>query len=212
MKNFGFSLAEVLITLTIVGIVSAIVVPPLVASYENQAYATTLHKAYNNINHTIEQYMAAQRVDNLAESEITSSAGLNNFIQKYFKAVTTCQAGSNSDNSKPLEGCFAIKQNKPSNRNTAYCYYYNLSKSVNIDCQAAIKTIDGISYCFNILSDNPNVIGIKVDLNGPDEPNMLGRDFFDGIEIDKNGQITTDNTDGGNLVRGIIEKNWKIDY
>ena len=46
----GFTLAEVLITLTIIGVIAAITIPNLMQKYEKQQTVTKLKKAYNNIN------------------------------------------------------------------------------------------------------------------------------------------------------------------
>ncbi len=49
MKRRSFSLAEGLITLTIIGVVSVLVIPTLYAKYQKQVFATKLSKAYNRI-------------------------------------------------------------------------------------------------------------------------------------------------------------------
>lgn len=46
-KRFGFTLSEVLVTLGIIGVVSAMTVPTLMNNYQRQAYVTQLHKVYN---------------------------------------------------------------------------------------------------------------------------------------------------------------------
>lgn len=43
----GFTLAEVLVTLGIIGVVSAMTVPTLMQNYQRQSYVTQLHKVYN---------------------------------------------------------------------------------------------------------------------------------------------------------------------
>lgn len=40
----GFTLAEVLVTLGIIGVVSAMTVPTLMQNYQRQSYVTQLHK------------------------------------------------------------------------------------------------------------------------------------------------------------------------
>ena len=48
MKKFkAFTLAEVLVTLGIIGVVSAMTVPTLMQNYQRQSYVTQLHKVYN---------------------------------------------------------------------------------------------------------------------------------------------------------------------
>lgn len=45
MKRFGFTLAEVLITLGVIGIVAAMTLPALVHNYQEQEYVTRLKKS-----------------------------------------------------------------------------------------------------------------------------------------------------------------------
>ena len=52
-KNFAFTLAEVLITLGIIGVVSAITLPTVVQNYQKQATVAKLKKAYTTINQAI---------------------------------------------------------------------------------------------------------------------------------------------------------------
>ncbi len=44
MKNFGFTLAEVLITLGIIGVIAALTLPNLIANYQKKVWATQLKK------------------------------------------------------------------------------------------------------------------------------------------------------------------------
>ena len=47
LKSAAFTLAEVLVTLGIIGVVSAMTVPTLMQNYQRQSYVTQLHKTYN---------------------------------------------------------------------------------------------------------------------------------------------------------------------
>ena len=47
MKKYGFTLAEVLITLGIIGVVAALVMPALIANYQKMALKTQFKKTYN---------------------------------------------------------------------------------------------------------------------------------------------------------------------
>ena len=49
-KLKGFTLAEVLVTLGIIGVVASITMPTLVQNYQKKAFATQLHKVYNELN------------------------------------------------------------------------------------------------------------------------------------------------------------------
>ena len=90
-KRFGFTLSEVLVTLGIIGVVSAMTVPSLMNNYQRQSYVTQLHKVYNEFLQVFERYMADQKVDTLSESDIYNNPGaLNTFVRNYFKVVTDC--------------------------------------------------------------------------------------------------------------------------
>ena len=52
-KNFGFTLAEVLITLGIIGIVSALTMPMLMQKYNNSVAETRLKKFYSTMNQAV---------------------------------------------------------------------------------------------------------------------------------------------------------------
>ena len=45
-KKYGFTLAEVLITLGVIGVVAAMTVPNMVTKYKNNVVLTTLKKQY----------------------------------------------------------------------------------------------------------------------------------------------------------------------
>lgn len=62
-KIVGFTLAEVLITLAIIGVVAALTIPTLVKSYQKQAVVTKLQKSYTMIYQSIK----------LSEAENSSS-------------------------------------------------------------------------------------------------------------------------------------------
>ena len=53
MKNFGFTLAEVLITLSIIGIVAAMTTPALITKYKKHVAEVKLQKFYSVINNTM---------------------------------------------------------------------------------------------------------------------------------------------------------------
>ena len=46
-KNLAFTLAEVLITLAIIGVVAALTIPTVVTNYKKKTYVTQLKKTYN---------------------------------------------------------------------------------------------------------------------------------------------------------------------
>ena len=52
----AFTLAEVLVTLGIIGVVSAMTVPTLMQNHQRKTYVTQLHKIYNELSQALVRY------------------------------------------------------------------------------------------------------------------------------------------------------------
>ena len=61
----GFTLAEVLVTLGIIGVVSAMTVPTLMQNYQKKSYVVQLHKVYNELSQALLQYQTDRNALNL---------------------------------------------------------------------------------------------------------------------------------------------------
>lgn len=64
----GFTLAEVLVTLGIIGVVSAMTVPTLMQNYQKKSYVVQLHKVYNELSQALLQYQTDRNALNLKEA------------------------------------------------------------------------------------------------------------------------------------------------
>ena len=85
-KHFGFTLAEVLVTLGIIGVVSAMTIPSLVKNYQRQVYVTQLRKVYNEVGQAVQTFMTDNRLVSMSESRlIGNKTALENFVNNYFK-------------------------------------------------------------------------------------------------------------------------------
>ena len=71
-KRFGFTLAEVLITLTIIGVIAAMTIPTLLSNTSDQEYKTGLKKAISTINQAITMQYA---LDGTNMADFTQSTG-----------------------------------------------------------------------------------------------------------------------------------------
>lgn len=88
MRKFdGFTLAEVLITLGIIGVVAALTLPALVQNYRNQVVETRLKKVYSVMNQAIVQ----SEVDNGAKElwDFDDPDFFNKYINPYIKYLKT---------------------------------------------------------------------------------------------------------------------------
>ena len=96
-KRVAFTLAEVLITLTIIGIVAAMTIPTLVANYQTRAWSTSASVFERKLEEALRQ-MNTQQV--LAGYK--STADFVNVLGKYFKINKVC-------NNNELTSCFTDK-------------------------------------------------------------------------------------------------------
>ncbi|MBR6164228.1 type II secretion system protein [bacterium] len=181
-REIAFTLAEVLITLVIIGVIAAITVPTLMNKIGDRQTVVALKKAYTEINQAF----------NLAQSEngkistwgLIDEGGVNHtklaqILKPYFKLMKICPS-----NEGPT--CFAQTQYK----NLAGDNWINGSNS---DACTSAQTVDGKAISFEVFNycgtDTSERFGsspinskicadIFVDINGAKKPNILGRDVF----------------------------------
>ena len=91
-NNYGFTMAEVLITLGIIGVVAAMTLPGLVAAYRDKVYTAQSKKAYSAVLNAINMAKAAEGLsdytgiyDTSTTSDITARK-----ILKYMKVTKYC--------------------------------------------------------------------------------------------------------------------------
>lgn len=157
----GFTLAEVLVTLGIIGVVSAMTVPTLMQNYQRKSYVTQLHKVYNEFSQALLQYQTDRNALNLTEAGLNTPASMKPFFYEYFKVVQDCEKGVDAP-------CFV---NDYKNLNGGLFTGINKNKWVFGAC---VVIASGASICAdNVLNGN-----VFVDVNGTKGPNILGRDAF----------------------------------
>ena len=80
----GFTLAEVLVTLGIIGVVSAMTVPTLMQNYQRKSYVTQLHKVYNEVQQALLQYQTDRNAVDLKEAGLVGADAQIAFVKKIF--------------------------------------------------------------------------------------------------------------------------------
>lgn len=166
--HFGFTLAEVLVTLGIIGVISAMTIPTLMQNHQRKTYVTQLHKVYNQLNQALLQYQTDKNAVNLSEAGLISS-GLSNFFKTYFNVVQDC----GSDGTP----CFADSYRKLSG-----------VKSDFLCLSDCVVLADGTAIGL-ASSNKDNIIQLSVDINGAQGPNIFGRDAFALFIYQNNGVI-----------------------
>lgn len=166
MGKNGFTLAEVLVTLGVIGVVAAMTMPSLVTHYKEKQTVAALKKFYS----ILEQAIRLNQIENPEDY-----SGEN--IVSMFKTVKLCQPGDKS--------CAPMQYKQLNGRNDGAWgkldafsnnVYYALLVDGGIIRYASdsnCQTVRGTSEALK------NRCGeFSIDINGNKLPNQMGRDVF----------------------------------
>lgn len=163
-KTYAFTLAEVLITLGIIGIVAALTLPALIKRQQFMIVQSQLKKAMSIHSQAMLQTKNALGIGNFQEfatvydnenQVYTYSKQLYEEYAKKMKVVGTCE--------------YKVPPRNYNNSNNAY---------IDIGGEEKPKYLAPDGSCFEIKL-NASTIGVTVDVNGVDKrPNQLGHDIF----------------------------------
>lgn len=174
-RRCAFTLAEVLVTLGIIGVVSAMTVPSLMSNYRNQSYTTQLHKVYSEFQQAAQSQITSKNAVNLLEAGVRSDTAMGTFLANQFKIVKTC-TGSPSDclatNYRNINGGSVTVFSDT----TAPCVVIASGAAICAKYSVSSPTADGILLSPDYI---PNLVGdLIVDVNAQKGPNIVGRDLF----------------------------------
>ena len=178
-KKVAFTLAEVLITLGIIGIVAAMTLPTLITDYQKKATVNQLKVAYSILSQAIVR--AQTDYGDMSEWEFDSgmnmhpeegesvevNESLKNFAHKYFfpyiKVIADCGTNNDMYCNYPISLGSGLSTEQPSIND--YRFIINNSMVVRLIYDNNTETYG-------------NGIFMWVDINGKQKPNRYGRDVF----------------------------------
>lgn len=186
MKNrlSGFTLSEALIALTVVGIISALTIPALMQNYQNRSNLIALKKAYIELQQNLTMFktenyrnrgLYGSRLHLQQGGSVEDTTGY--FLKNYYKTNTDCKVDT--------QPCFASKYGSINGNNDEdfSCGGYSvlLPSGAAICMSPALKSIKHMmggpgKPGFDLEIKTP--VKVYIDINGPDEPNIGGRDMF----------------------------------
>lgn len=84
---YGFTLAEVLVTLGIIGVVAALTIPAVITNYQKQETLSRLKKAYS----IVQQAIKLSEVENESVANWDNNLNGHAFFEKYIKKALSQQ-------------------------------------------------------------------------------------------------------------------------
>ena len=218
IKQPAFTLAEVLITLGIIGVVAAMTIPTLITNYQKKQTVTKLQKAISIVNQAYR--LAYDDVGELSINDAFLISGKDYFDKywaPYIKVLTYCdtpqKCGYKDNNFYRYPGTISGYNVVTTERNGITFF-----------------TADGFLYNVRVAEGEETKSGkIFVDINGSTKPNVFGIDVFllnRKVEDEKGGVVvplcsdkTTEEVKGNCTTTGlrtccaemIKRAGWKIE-
>lgn len=181
----AFTLAEVLITLGIIGIVAAMTLPSLVNNNRNKQLETGLKKAYSTLSQALDMYQA-KTGERLVVSDSSYWSWTKNVMMPYFINTKDCGMGSADADT----ACIPNNEYLDEDKKTAIYKTFNGKNDLKMramdDGQFIIN--DGMLILLNVQPETSELY-ISVDVNGFNKrPNKAGQDLFT-FQIDSKGTL-----------------------
>ena len=169
-KRAAFTLAEVLITLGIIGVVAAMTMPSLIQNYQKKQTVVQLKKVYNVIANAL-QFAKSEHGDTElweigTDNNIQASSDFaSEYLIPYLNVIKTCGTDTSG-------GCaYELKTLSDADFTSLLT---NSTRFILND-----GTLVFVSTSVNPPESTfPKLINIDVDINGFKKPNKMGRDYF----------------------------------
>jgi prepilin-type N-terminal cleavage/methylation domain-containing protein len=164
----GFTLAEVLITLSIIGVVAALTIPTVVQNYQKTQTVTQLKKVYSALSNTTNLAIAEHGpIEGWEIAENTTGEDAVNFVNAYMTPYL--KVSKNCEN-KTTDDCDFKRS------------YLNSDQLTSISSSAARFYLnDGTLIAVRLVNDasaSSKQAYIVIDINGQKRPNKTGKDVF----------------------------------
>ena len=171
-RENAFTMAEVLITLGIIGIVAAMTLPSLIQKHQKKVLVTKLQKTYSIFNQALIQSQLVNGEFSTwpVRENIVPIEYFNRYYKPYFNGSQLCQ------NAKAC----GYKSKTPWKNLKGNTIMWNLLSGPSRVC----FLLNDSSFVFiprNSTDENGELIYVSkiyIDINGPLSPNVLGKDVF----------------------------------
>ena len=177
-RLLGFTLSEVLLTLTILGVVIGLTIPALFNNVQQSQFNSGVQVADKMLSQAVEQLMINNGIVNVA-----SSNGLRNDLCNVMQCVKT---DTTANLLSPISNPFYYSTYKGSAR-IAYNYATYPNAATILSNGMYLLVIYTLGSCAGNYGVNA-CGGMYVDINGPNQgPNMWGEDVYEFYVVLNNG-------------------------
>ncbi len=191
-KISGFTLAEVLVTLLVIGVVAALTIPVMLSSTNDVQLRAKWKKCYQDISNGMQMFVTKNGAN--LNGLFASVDDERNQLASFLHYTKTCDAGT----AVGPNGCFPSGLRYLNGQSTGFDLS-SLSRAVLPNGSSIAIGQRNINCTF---TDNTltNICGeIYVDVNGNDEPNTLGRDIYE-MYLFADGSVKPRGTTGDNPI------------
>lgn len=209
MIKRAFTMAEVLITLGILGVVISMTLPGIIEGYQKKEASTKLKQTYSIFSQVIENakvnYGDISQWEYFSLNEQVDAPNahqiLTNFVQAYiapYMKITEDCGISNAEKCKDEKVC---------NKEKTYCLPFSKNNGYYFITPYARYSIIPNNRAGEI--NQPELI-VYIDINGNSKPNIYGRDVFVGYINQKKQRflfLGNDKTRAELLENGCSQKN-----
>ncbi len=198
-KTFAFTLAEVLITLGIIGVVAAMTIPTLISNTQKKEALTRFKSAYAQLNQAVK--LSISDNGDIAGWDVDGKDWFDTYLSNYLKIQTQPFKSIAFDDSIPYKESSGKRESGLAILSRNNSMVYTLLNGIDL-------IVDTTDY-----SDGDPKRGIIVDTNGRNsKPNQFGKDTFYLIVDTEHGGLTPLGKWGGNEctppVNGNPDRNW----
>lgn len=192
--SFGFTLAEVLITLGIIGVVAAMTIPTLMNSTKEKELRVAWKKSYSAISQVVGVVLNEEggnfkyMFDEGANTDNTASEKFKDTFKTHFSYTKDCKgtaAYGGSGSGGTSEGCW--------HKANEWTYLYGAARAASDNPGLILNDGTFVRFGMDKSDCSHNAVGasltrcgfIQVDVNGLKKPNIQGKDIF-AVDIAEN--------------------------
>ena len=185
-KRIAFTLAEVLITLGIIGVVAALLLPTLFSKIQDKELESRYKKSKSVLANGYKMMMIKEDMGSLEDLSALSDIEFGSVHKKSFNIVKD-EIYYGQGSSKIIDSLPKKYKIKDGISETVEPWQYHVLYS--------FVTSDGFTYVVKVPEsdaqnpDSPSFLEIWVDLNNKNKPNIINKDLY-SFSLDRNGVLT----------------------